>query len=153
MMPRIPDNITTDQARQFAESVTDFLNEKLHEDIWVEDVTRVELTAGRALVALSNSGETEPHYRKWGKAGHREIEHYHTTNNELDRTFPWIEALGLEKEYVMSITLFGPYLQVVGFIKSGSGPWPTAKVLKHEGGIGFQKYTVDIPIIENGDSK
>lgn len=153
MMPRIPDFITPEQARAFASSITDFLNEKLSEDIWVEDVTRVVLTAGRATVVLSNSGETEPHKRMWGKPGPREIEHFHTTNNELDRTFPWIEALGLEKEYVMQISLYGTYLLVEGFVKSGHGPWPTARVPKHEGGYGFQKYTVDIPIIENGDSK
>ena len=52
----------------------------------------------------------------------------------------------------MEIILYGPYMQVTGFVTAG-GKWPTARVLKHEGGTGYQKYTVDIPIIENGDSK
>ena len=65
---------------------------------------------------------------------------------------PWSEELGIDPMSTMEIILYGPYMQVTGFVTAG-GKWPTARVLKHEGGAGYQKYTIDIPIIENGDSK
>ncbi|ASZ73388.1 hypothetical protein SEA_LUCKYBARNES_20 [Brevibacterium phage LuckyBarnes] len=154
MMPRIPDYITPAQARRFAEHVVGFLNDKeITEDpLQVDEVERVELSAGRALV-VTKAVQSVPNY--WGDhEASIAPEHFHTTNNDTERTLPWIEELGIDPNTTMRMTLHGPYLQVEGFVTAGAGEWPDARLLRHtERHSGYQKYTIDIPIIENGDSK
>ena len=147
MVPHLPDYITPGQAKRFAQHIVDFLNEKevTDEPITLDTVERVELKAGQARVACKGTAQVP---NSWGAGATINPEHWHTTNNDTERTLPWSEELGIDPMSTMEIILYGPYMQVTGFITG-----PTARVLKHEGGTGYQKYTIDIPIVENGDSK
>lgn len=150
-LPIIPGIITPGQAKAFADSIVEYLNGKLDLELKTEDVNKAELSTGRATVWIQSGGDAKSH--QWGKYLTPERDYYHTTNNDLEQTIPWIEALGFDPNCVMRITLFGAYLQVEGFTQAGMGDWPTARILRHEGGAGYQKYTIDIPILLNGDSK
>ena len=151
MVPHLPDYITPGQAKRFAQHIVDFLNEKevTDEPITLDCVQRVELKAGQARVACKGTAQVP---NEWGAGATINPEHWHTTNNDTERTLPWSEELGIDPMSTMEIILYGPYMQVTGFVTAG-GKRPTARVLKHEGGTGYQKYTIDIPIVENGDSK
>lgn len=151
-LPNLPGYITPKQAREFAQHIVDFLNENkilaTDEDITLDRVEQAYLKAGHVGVWMT--GNRVPN--TWGLGSLIPIHVHNTTNNHVEETLPWIEALGIDPVQTMEIKLWGPYLEVTGFVSAGAGEWPADKVLRHEGrDEGYQKFTIDIPIIENGE--
>lgn len=146
----VPDSITPDQARRFARHIVDYLNQRLPgtDDVELTDVSCVQLEAGRASMYVLGQAGHDPDTHHWGTHRQPETHMYATTNDRTSETLPWVEDLGLDPQEIMSLTLHGAYLQVVGFTRHDG-----VRRLRHGVEDGFQKYQIDIPIIENGDLK